>query len=178
MREPQVIKSWIMLGAVPALMIAVATRQLYLSVTDDLSTWKGGGMGMFAGSETNTRYAKIFLVFPDGRRQPLLRITQQQEVLRGQFLNYPNERNFRALAQSIRDTTWWASTTKVPLNVFDQNGQKVQDGTEELYDLYAMPSKARGDLPHWSVEVEYWKANYNPATATYIGNSAKTYKGE
>ena len=41
-----------MLGIIPVIMVAVAARQLYLSKTDDLSTWKGGGMGMFAGSET------------------------------------------------------------------------------------------------------------------------------
>lgn len=176
MRRTQGIKHWMMLGIIPALAIAVAARQLYLSTTDDLSTWKGGGMGMFAGSEATTRYAKIYLVRPEGGRQPLLRLTDAQEKLKTQFLNYPNERNVRALAQSIQDTMWWASTAKVPMNVFDQNGQKVQDGTEQLYDLYAMRSKPRVDSPDWSVEVDYWKANYDPATQTYEGNLVKTFK--
>jgi hypothetical protein len=132
-----------MLCAVPAIALAVAARQLYLSTTDDLSTWKGGGMGMFAGSENSTRYIKLYLAFPDGRRQPLLRITEYQEVLRDQALNYPTERNLRTLAQAIKSTTWWASTTRVPLNIYGPDGQKVRDGTEELYDLYPARSRAR-----------------------------------
>ena len=66
-----VAERWVMLGIIPVIMMAVAARQLYLSKTDDLSTWKGGGMGMFAGAETTTRYTKIYLTFPDGSRQPL-----------------------------------------------------------------------------------------------------------
>ena len=112
MRGVHRVHNWIMVGIMPAIALTVATRQLYLSTTDDLSTWKGGGMGMFAGTEDNTRYAKIYLTFADGRRQPLLRITDEQERLKKQALNYPNERNLRALASSIKATKWWASTTK------------------------------------------------------------------
>ena len=113
-RRVQGFAQWVMLWTIPAIAITIAARQFYLSSTDDLSTWKGGGMGMFAGSENKTRYAKIYLTFADGRRQPLLRITQTQERLKGQALNYPNERNLRTLAQSVKATKWWASTTRVP----------------------------------------------------------------
>jgi hypothetical protein len=169
---------WVMLCAVPLLALAVAARQLYLSTTDDLSTWKGGGMGMFAGSENTTRYAKIYLTFPDGRRQPLLRITETQEKLKGQALNYPNERNMLALARSIKATKWWASTTRIPFNVFGEAGQKVQDGTEQLYDLYPAQTRSAADQADWGVEIEYWKATYNPKTREYAGALVRTFKLE
>jgi hypothetical protein len=167
-----------MLCAIPIIATTIAARQLYLSVTDDLSTWKGGGMGMFAGSETNTRYAKIYLTFADGRRQPLLRITEQQEKIKRQILNYPNDRNFQSLARSVKATTWWASTTRIPLNVFGTDGKKVRDGSEQLYDLY--PARVRGasESADWGVEIEYWKAIYNPGTREYTGTLVRTFKFE
>ena len=63
------VYKWVMLCVIPAIAITVAARQLYLSTTGELSTWKGGGMGMFASSEQITRYVKIYLIFADGRRQ-------------------------------------------------------------------------------------------------------------
>jgi hypothetical protein len=168
-----------MLGIIPLIMMAVAARQLYLSKTDDLSTWKGGGMGMFAGAETTTRYTKIYLTFADGSRQPLMRLTDPQEELNQIALNYPSERNMQALAQSIRAMTWWASTTRIPLNVFDEDGQKVQDGIDQLYDLYASHPRTSSDPPPaWGVEIEYWKATYDPQTKAYIGVLARKFKFE
>jgi len=169
---------WVMFCAVPLIAITVAARQLYLSTTGDLSTWKGGGMGMFAGSETNTRYAKTYLTFADRRRQPLVRLTEQQEELKTQVLDYPSERNLRALAESIKATTWWASTTRVPLNVFGEDGQKVRDGTEQFYDLYAAHARTASEPADWGVEIEYWKATYDPKTGEYQGVRARTFKFE
>ena len=167
-----------MLCAIPAIALTVATRQLYLSITNDLSTWKGGGMGMFAGSESTTRYAKIYLAFPDGRRQPLLRITAKQEELKRQALNYPSERNLRILAQAIKATTWWASTTRIPVNVFGADGQKIQDGAEQLYDLYPAGTRTASKPAGFDVEIEYWKANYDPEAKEYVGALVRTFKLE
>ncbi len=52
----------------------------------------------------------------------------------------------RTLAQAIKATTWWASTTRIPLNVFDEDGQKVQDGTDQLYDLYPAHPRTSSEL--------------------------------
>jgi hypothetical protein len=172
------IDRWVMFWAIPVIALAVAARQLYLSTTDDLSTWKGGGMGMFAGSEVNTRYAKVYLTFPDGRRQPLLRLTDKQEELKEQALNYPSERNLRALANSVKATTWWASTTHVPLNVFGQDGKKVQDGTKQFYDLYPAHPRTASEPAEFGVEIEYWKATYDPKSGEYAGALVRTYKSE
>lgn len=167
-----------MLGIIPLIMVAVAARQLYLSKTDDLSTWKGGGMGMFAGAETTTRYTKIYLTFADGSRQPLMRLTDPQEELNQIALNYPSERNMQALAQSIKSTTWWASTTRIPLNVFGEDGQKIQDGIDQLYDLYPAHPRTSSERAAWGVEIEYWKATYDPQAKAYVGALARTYKFE
>lgn len=165
-----------MLCAVPAIAIVIAARQLYLHTTEDLSTWKGGGMGMFAAADnTVTRYAKVYLLFPDGHRQPLLRITEPQEVLKRQALFFPKEGNFRALADSIKATTWSASTDRVPLNVFDENGQKAQDGTARFYDLYPAHPRTASEQANWSIEIEYWKATYDAKTRAFTAALARTF---
>jgi hypothetical protein len=154
-----------MFGTVAAIAILVAARQIYLHTMEDLSTWKGGGMGMFAAADgTDERYAKIYLLLGDGQRQPLMRLTEPQEVLEQQALFYPTERNFRALADSIKATKWWTGTDRVPLDVFDENGQRVRDGTAHYYDLYPAEQANWGaemQQVTWGLEIEYWEANYD-----------------
>jgi hypothetical protein len=170
------VERWAMLCIVPFVAMSVAARQLYLHNTEDLSTWKGGGMGMFAAADnTLERFAKVYLLLPNGQRQPLLRLTEKQEQLKKTALLFPSERNFRALADSIRATTWWASTDRVPLNIFDENGHRARDGNEHYYDLYPAHPRTSSESLNWGVEIEYWKTTYDPKTANLTANLARTF---
>ena len=168
-------KRWIMLCVIPCIAILVAARQLYLNRTDDLSTWKGGGMGMFAAADNFTRYAKIYLLLPDGRRQPLQRLTTPQITLVRQGLWFPRESHFRALVNSIKATRWWASTERVPLNLFDEFGQMVRNGNERYHDLYPAPQRTPSETLNWGVEVEYWKATYDVKTGDLTARLERTF---
>ena len=67
---------------VPIVALLVAARQVYLSRYHDLTTWKGGGMGMFAGADFSlNRYAKLFITDSNGQRQPLTELTREQTDL-------------------------------------------------------------------------------------------------
>jgi hypothetical protein len=166
----------IMLGIIPAIMVLVAVRQLYLQKTEDLSVWKGGGMGMFASADSlMTRFAKVYLLLPDGERQPLLRFTPQQELLLQNGLWFPTESNFRLLADSIKATTWWASTDRVPLNVFDEAGQRAQDGVAQYHDLYPAHPRTSSEALNWGVEIEYWKSTYDLNTDELIAKLTRTF---
>ncbi|MGD0532570.1 MAG: hypothetical protein ABSA62_09925 [Methyloceanibacter sp.] len=72
-RVPRIVR-WAMFCTIPLIAILIAARQLYLHASEDLSTW-GGGMGMFAAADNLTRYLKIYLIFGDDQRHPLLHIT-------------------------------------------------------------------------------------------------------
>ena len=51
-------RRWLLIGIIPAIMLTVFARQIYLQRSAQLSTWKGGGMGMFASADgTVNRYA-------------------------------------------------------------------------------------------------------------------------
>jgi hypothetical protein len=148
-----------MLCAVPAIALAVAARQLYLSKTEDLSTWKGGGMGMFAAADnTLARYAKIYVLAPTGQRLPLLWLRPSQEQLMQKALWFPSESRFRALAQSIKATTWWASIDEVPLSIFNENGDRVSiDDSVRFHNLRPADPRTPADNINFGVEVQYWK---------------------
>ena len=60
-----------MFCTIPLIAILIAARQLYLHASEDLSTWKG----MFAAADNLARYLKIYLIFGDDQRHPLLHIT-------------------------------------------------------------------------------------------------------
>jgi hypothetical protein len=172
----QKLERWTMFGLVPLVAVLIAARQHYLHITSDLSTWKGGGMGMFAGADIElTRCAKIYLLLGDGERQPLLRLTPEQEELRRQALYHPTEQNFRTLANAIKATTWWSSTDRVPLNVFDENGEKIQDGTGRYYNLYPAHPRAPSEPLNFRVAIEYWKSAYDIDNAKLTSTLARTY---
>jgi hypothetical protein len=168
---------WVMLWIVPAIALAVAGRQVYLSRTADLSTWKGGGMGMFAGADnTLGRYAKIYVLTPGGQRMPLFRLTPAQEVLLQKSLWFPSEANFRALAESIRQTEWWAGSEEIGLGVFDENGARVRvDESMRFHEIRPAPMRAQSERQNFSVVVEYWKAAYDVNTGVLRANLARTF---
>src|SRR5262245_4373607 len=90
-------KRWLLIGIVPAIMLIVFARQIYLQHTAQLSTWKGGGMGMFAAADGGvTRYAKVFIISPKQGRQPLMRLTPPQQRMLNNALWYPARSSFAA----------------------------------------------------------------------------------
>jgi hypothetical protein len=165
------------LCVVPAIAISVAARQIYLSTTEDLSTWKGGGMGMFAAADnTLSRYAKIYILTPMGQRLPVMRLTRPQQELMLKGLWFPSESNFRALAESVKATTWWAGADQVPLGIFNENGDRVNvDEGVRFRDLRPARPGTPSDNFNYGVEVEFWKATYDVNTGDLRSVLARTF---
>jgi hypothetical protein len=173
----QGLKRWVMLCAVPAIAVAVAARQVYLSKTEDLSTWKGGGMGMFAAADnTLGRFAKIYALLPTGQRMPLWQLTPKQQELLKRGLWFPSERTFSALAESIRTTIWYAGNEEIPLGLFDATGARVGvDDTVRLQEIRPAPVTPEGGRGNFAVEVQYWKATYDVKTGDLRAALARTF---
>src|SRR5262249_14343881 len=52
--------------APPAILVAVALMQIFLTYRTGLTPWKGGGFGMFATTDgTGFRYVRLFVDAPD-----------------------------------------------------------------------------------------------------------------
>jgi hypothetical protein len=168
-----------MLGAIPAIALAVAARQIYLSKTEDLSTWKGGGMGMFAAADNAFgRYARIYMVSPTGERMPLWRLKPAQEVLLQKCMWFPSERNFRALADTIKQTVWWPGSEEISQVILNENGEKVGiDNSIRFHEFRAAPVRP-AERQNLIVEMEYWKSNYDVATSGMKAELIRTFKFE
>ena len=177
MRGKQQVELWIMLCVVPAIALAVAARQVYLSKTEDLSTWKGGGMGMFAGADNPYgRYAKIYAFSPTGQRLPLWRLRPSQDVLLQKCMWFPSEENFRALAESIKATDWWAGSEEISLATFNENGERVSiDNSVRFHEIRPAPLRQQSERQYFGVEVEYWKATYDVNTGDMKAALARTF---
>ena len=177
-RVRQGLERWVMLCVIPAIALTVAARQLYLSTTDDLSTWKGAAWACSRGPRRLPATSKSILSFQMAAAIRCYGLPRNKKSSRRRFSIIRANAICGALANSIKATTWWASTTRVPLNVFDGDGQKVRDGTEQLYDLYAAHPRTASEPAGFGVEIEYWKATYDLKTREYVGALVRTYKLE
>src|SRR5712691_191687 len=98
---------WMLMLCVPCVAFVIVARQIYLSSRYGLSTWKGGGMGMFAAAdERSNRYAEVFLVSPDGNRDPLVQLSSEDFDILNRALEYPTRRNFLRAAGQIALENW------------------------------------------------------------------------
>ena len=157
-------KNWILIACVPFIAIAVAVRQAYFNAYYELSTWKGGGMGMFADVDVISRFMKIYVELPNGQRHPISNLTGHQQRLQSDVLYYPTESNFRALAASIRKTNWVGPDRLTPGYVVNAKGERLRPTGKSYYSLIAFGERPQGEDPDWTVIIEYWKASYDPLT--------------
>lgn len=162
--------------AVPIVALLVAARQVYLSRYHDLSTWKGGGMGMFAGADLwLNRYTKIYIVDPGGQRQPLSDFTTEQADLIRRALNYPIRQNFLIAAKAIATHDWIPRGERRQVSLVDLHGNRIGTTGESLYWIAPFGIRPPGKDWKWQLEIEYWQVSYNPLTRRAHSDLAKTF---
>jgi hypothetical protein len=151
---------------------------MYLQRTEDLSTWKGGGMGMFASADsTLARYAKVYLksIFCFPRPSPATASDHASARISAAARSMvPDRRQFPPPCR-LDQGDHLASTDQVPLNVFDENGQRASDGVERYHDLYPTNARKPTEPPKWGVEIEYWKAVYDLDTGQITAKLTRTF---
>jgi len=161
---------------VPIVALLVAARQVYLSRYHDLTTWKGGGMGMFAGADFSlNRYAKLFITDSNGQRQPLTELTREQTDLIKRALNYPVRSNFLLVAKAIASRDWIPKGERRPVVLIDSRGNKVGTADESYHSIAPFGLRPGGDNWKWDLQIEYWKLSYNPLTRRVHSLCAETF---
>lgn len=171
------LRSWLPILCIPAVAVAVAARQAYLSTYYELSTWKGGGMGMFAAADfSSSRFARMFIEMPDGQRQPISKSTPYQQRLLEDALWYPSDANFRALAASMRKTNWVAPRQLTPAYRVNAKGERIGATGKSYYSLKAFGDRPDGRDPDWTLIIEFWKTSYDPLTRLIHATHVKTLR--
>jgi hypothetical protein len=156
---------WTLTLCIPVVALLVAGRQVYLSNYHDLTTWKGGGMGMFAGADgALNRYVKVFIATQRGNRQPLTQLTSDQKKLFDRALNYPVRHNFLLAAKLVASMDWIAAPQRMPVGLIDSKGQNVGTASESYYMMVPFGPRPREQKWEWDIQIEYWKLSYDPVT--------------
>ncbi len=158
-------RRWAVILIVPVVAVLIAGRQHVLQRTDDLTIWKGGGMGMFASADTITRFAKLYLVTPDGTRYPLISPTAELIDMQQRFLNYPTRAQFERFERAVKAYNWVGAEEKMRHIVFDPQGRELAS-RPGVYNVLRPggPREEKVEDVTWRLRLEYWKIAYDPET--------------
>jgi hypothetical protein len=167
---------WTLMLCVPFVALVIVGRQIYLSSHYGLSTWKGGGMGMFAAAdELSNRFAKIYLVEPGGNRDPLVQLSPDDTDVLNRALEYPTRRNFLRAARKIAQENWIPAYQRRPVLVVNGNGDPVSAGAKSFRVM--VPSELRSDREERraNMEIQFWKIGYDPIARRVRAGVAETF---
>lgn len=149
---------------IPAVAILIAGRQLYLSKLYGLSTWKGGGMGMFASADLAHRYVRVFVEIAGRPRILITELTPEQNLLMRQAEIYPTTDNLAKLGASIRKTQFRASPEPGHIIQFRKSGEQIGRSNAVYILAQAVKSDVADTDPDWTVVIEFWQLSYEPAS--------------
>jgi hypothetical protein len=161
---------------VPFVSLIIVGRQIYLSSHYGLSTWKGGGMGMFASAdELSNRYAKVFLIESSGDRNPLVQLSSDDTDLLNRALEYPTRKNFLRAARQIAQRNWIPAYQRRPVLSINSDGNPI--GADAKSYRVMVPSELRSDAEEKrsSIEIQFWKISYDPRTRHVRASLAETF---
>jgi len=161
---------------VPLAALIIVGRQVYLSDWYGLSTWKGGGMGMFAAAdELNNRYAKVFLVEPTGDRDPLVQLSADNTEVLNRALEYPTRRNFLRAARQIAGGNWIPAYQRRPVQMVNINGEPVGTGAKSYRSMVRSELRSDKEERNPNMEIQFWKISYDPISQMAHATLAETF---
>ncbi len=159
------IRQFVLFALIPLIACAVVARQLYLSKTGTLSTWKGGGMGMFASADNaSNRFLRIWMGPPGGEKDLIYDLTNSQRKIYGEGLWYPSRARFEPLARSLKTSNFRGLGTGLPIMKADPTGKELSLTGRSLRLLKATGPRPSTDPLGWGVRIEYWRMRYDPTT--------------
>jgi len=170
------IRQFLLFAFIPLIACAVAARQLYLSKTDTLSTWKGGGMGMFASADSaNTRILRIWMGPPGREELLIIGQTGFQKDIKSKGIWYPSRARFEPLARSLQASKFVGGSKPSPFLKADPTGKKFSPTGRETFLLSATGPRPATDPLNWGVRIEYWRLRYDPTTSKAKMHLVETY---
>lgn len=161
---------------VPTASLLILGHQICLSSKHDLSTWKGGGMGMFAAADSvQNRYAKIFIVELDGNRNPLSQFSPEETNLLNSALEYPDRVTFLRAVRKIAQENWTAMRQQNPVTIFNAQGEPVGTASESFHIMVPYGRRSGNESRQRNIDVEFWKIAYDPVTKRARSTLAQTF---
>lgn len=167
---------------VPALLVLVAVRQIYLAQTEDLTFWKGGGFGMFSSVDPlRNRILRSYLITHSG--EFLLSNYQAGEIeyLESRATSIPNEKNLTRLARSIAAKKWVLQAGRVrsvsvrlpPDDSASMNPPESMQASDDSDVVSTSQSEQRSEgsstpIALSAIRVEVWRIQFDQNTSRII----------
>ena len=171
------IRQFLLFALIPLIACAVAARQLYLSKTDTLSTWKGGGMGMFASADSSaTRVLRIWMGPPGREELVILGLTGFQQKIKNSGIWYPSRDRFEPLARSLQASKFVGERQPSKIMKADPTGKKFSPTGRETFLLTATGPRPATNPLNWGVRIEYWRMRFDPETSKAKMHLVDTYE--
>lgn len=150
---------------IPVIAIAILGNQLLRQHFYDLSTWKGGGMGMFAAWDrpSRARFIHVFGVDRFGESLPILENGRGISILKYRVTTEPSDKNIAILLQHVSSLRWRYSEDLQPLYTQNEKGDKVM--SREVKKLN-FQGAAPADLV--AVRVVYGEIRYDRSLNTLM----------
>ena len=133
-------------------------------------------MGMFAAAdELSNRYAKVYLVYADGSKDPLVQLTPADQNLMNRALEYPAKQNFLRAAKQIASENWIPAFQRRPVLRVNGNGDPMDAEDKAFRVMVASPLRPEKEEKKAGIEIEFWKLSYDPQTRHLHASLAETY---
>ena len=148
---------------IPVIAIAILGNQLLRQYFYDLSTWKGGGMGMFAAWDrpSRARFIHVFAIDHSGETLPIGENGRGIYDLKYRVTTEPSDKNLAALLQRVSSLHWRYSDDLQPLYTQNEKGDKVL--SREVKKL-SLQGAAPADL--LAIRIEYGEIRYDRSAHT------------
>ena len=153
----------LLIVVIPIVAVAVLANQLVRHHLYGLSTWKGGGMGMFAAWDrpSRARFLNIYAVDATGERLPITEERAGIYDLKYQVKTEPSPKNFDRLMHKLSNAKWFVSDSVQPVYRQNAQGQTTFIKQQPVLSVYG------GHLATLTaIEFEYGEIRYNRSTRT------------
>lgn len=145
----------------PVIAVLVIINQFYRVQTYDLSTWQGGGFGMFSSVDTiNSRFFKIYLQV--GNETIPVKTKGNFDKLITIALAEPTQENLHLLAKNIYAANWIHSGSFKQ----DSNAKNRYRSVLEILPAYRTLPNLELLIMVDGVMLEMWKTRFDSNTNT------------
>jgi len=153
---------------------AVFLNQLYRQQTLDLSTWKGGGMGMFAAWDhpLRARFIRIYGITDDDLRLPIVESRGDIRKLKYRVKTEPTENNLNTLMRRLVNISWRYSDDLLSTYTQDDSGRRKFAGHAPKLSRRGGARKATLN----AIEIEYGEIKYDTHTQTITPVIVRTFR--
>jgi hypothetical protein len=155
----------VLLWVTPLIALLVVANQFYRVHNFDLSTWQGGGFGMFSSVDANnSRFFKVYLQV-DQKAIPV-QLKNEFNIPATVARAEPTEENLENLARQIYQANWIHSGT------FTSDPQQQDNYRPVLVSIHeAHIENAEQPVNVEGIVLELWKTRFDSKT-----NTINTYK--